>query len=103
MRSLEREREREGERKKIEKDLMFTLHNLQLAYKGMKETNVTWIGVFTKRSRTEKRNIPRLILLKGEALGSILQCFYFGDKKAWSCIGIKSIKPLQGIFKVFLY
>ena len=66
MRSLEREREREGERKKIEKDLMFTLHNLQLAYKGMKETNVTWIGVFTKRSRTEKRNIPRLILLKGD-------------------------------------
>ena len=66
MRSLEREREREGERKKIVKDLMFTLHNLQLAYKGMKEANVTWIGVFTKRSRTEKRNIPRLILLKGD-------------------------------------
>ena len=54
---------------------------LQLLFKRKSEKKVTWIWVLTKRSRSGKRLIPRLSMLKDDALDAILQRFTIVTRK----------------------
>ena len=54
---------------------------LQLLFKRKSEKKVTWIWVLTKRSGSGKRLIPRLSMLKDDALDAILQRFTIVTRK----------------------